>query len=80
MGERENRDPLDGGTLPAAKHAPVLNADQQAALDAITAPGADSTFLLWGVTGSGKTEVFLGANSHDRSLHVLIESLFLRSM
>ncbi len=81
MGERENRDPLDGGTLPAAKHAPVLNADQQAALAAITAPGADGTFLLWGVTGSGKTEVFLGAAKHaldvGRQVLVLVPEIGL---
>jgi primosomal protein N' (replication factor Y) len=39
--------------------APQLNADQQAAVDAITASSSYSTTLLFGVTGSGKTEVYL---------------------
>lgn len=39
--------------------APQLNEDQQAAVDAITAVSSYSTTLLFGVTGSGKTEVYL---------------------
>ncbi len=43
---------------------PALNADQQAAVDAITASlgeDAPAPLLLHGVTGSGKTEVYLHA-------------------
>lgn len=46
----------------AAKPPPLPNPDQQAAIDAICAAvkgGRHKTFLLFGVTGSGKTEVFL---------------------
>lgn len=47
--------------FPAARH-PRLTEAQQAALDAIrAAAGAYATFLLLGVTGSGKTEVYLQA-------------------
>jgi primosomal protein N' (replication factor Y) len=38
---------------------PQLNQDQQAAVDEITAVNCYSTTLLFGVTGSGKTEVYL---------------------
>ena len=61
MGEREARDALLDAPALGARVAPTLNADQTAALSALTAPDAKGTFLLWGVTGSGKTEVFLGA-------------------
>jgi primosomal protein N' (replication factor Y) (superfamily II helicase) len=48
----------------AATVAPLLTGDQSAALDCIrenTAAGAPKPVLLHGVTGSGKTEVYLGA-------------------
>lgn len=41
-----------------------LNSEQQAALETIIAQEAFSTFLLHGVTGSGKTEVYLQAAAH----------------
>ncbi|RIK81929.1 MAG: primosomal protein N' [Planctomycetota bacterium] len=51
--------------LPVARERPlVLNAAQQVALDAILAPmhaRRHETILLHGVTGSGKTEVYLQA-------------------
>jgi primosomal protein N' (replication factor Y) len=46
---------------PVAPAPPVLNADQQAAIDAVAAASGFAPFLLFGVTGSGKTEVYLSA-------------------
>lgn len=40
-------------------HAPALNADQQAAVDTVTGLNGFKAVLLHGVTGSGKTEVYL---------------------
>ena len=41
--------------------APVLNAEQRSAADALRATDGFAPFLLDGVTGSGKTEVYLDA-------------------
>jgi primosomal protein N' (replication factor Y) len=38
---------------------PTLNEYQQQAVDSITATTQSQPFLLWGITGSGKTEVYL---------------------
>ncbi len=50
-------------TMPAKKTQPgpqvELNAEQRAAVEAVTAADGYATFLLFGVTGSGKTEVYL---------------------
>jgi primosomal protein N' (replication factor Y) len=58
--EIEGLKPITGFERPV----PVLNSHQQAAADAIQAAlekGEFKTFLLQGVTGSGKTEVYLRA-------------------
>jgi primosomal protein N' (replication factor Y) len=60
------RDPLAGRTYPV-REAPPLTEDQQVAAGRITGAldsGYAETFLLHGVTGSGKTEVYLAALDH----------------
>ncbi|MCC5073808.1 primosomal protein N' [Xanthomonas campestris] len=53
---------LAADTLPARPGTgPQLNDEQQAATDAIRAGSGFATYLLDGVTGSGKTEVYLQA-------------------
>ncbi len=52
---------LDAGQDATAVGMPVLNTAQQEAADAIGGATGFNPFLLWGVTGSGKTEVYLQA-------------------
>lgn len=61
--QEKQRDPFLAEPLPADKEL-ILNAEQQAAVDSLTAAIGERTFqsfLLHGVTGSGKTEVYLRA-------------------
>ncbi len=77
-GTRERRDPLLEHEV-APSFAPSLNPDQQAAIAAIA--GSTRPTLLYGVTGSGKTEVFLGATAavleQGRQVLVLVPEIGL---
>lgn len=65
--ERERRPCRgDAGAQDTSLEAPQrLNADQQQALDAINAAPPGQALLLWGVTGAGKTEVYLQAAARE---------------
>ena len=61
--KRRTKDPFAGIEAPS-QQALALNGDQQKALDSITRAiraEESESFLLFGVTGSGKTEVYLQA-------------------
>lgn len=70
-GTRERTPVLSAPGLPAEDRAFVLTAAQEAALGRIREAldrGGHAAFVLHGVTGSGKTEVYLRAIAHARSL------------
>ncbi len=50
---------IDPIALPRVAAARSLNTEQQAAVDAVRGSSGFATFLLDGITGSGKTEVYL---------------------
>ena len=52
---------LAGETDEVINSSLSLSAEQQSALDAIIEPSSQKMFYLYGITGSGKTEVFLRA-------------------
>lgn len=72
-----DRDPLKNATLPPLQDL-KLTTDQQTALDSITdsikSDNAYKAFLLHGVTGSGKTEVYIRAMRHtlDRGMSAIM--------
>jgi primosomal protein N' (replication factor Y) (superfamily II helicase) len=56
---RSRVDESTGADPGPASPGPVLNSDQQRAIDTIRTGSGYGTFLLDGVTGSGKTEIYL---------------------
>lgn len=65
--DRQARDPLRRGRHKGHGPASTLTPAQEAALSAITTSTPPASFLLEGVTGSGKTEVYLRALQHTLS-------------
>ena len=61
LSEVEALSPLEQDRHVAPSQPPVLNDDQRAALETLCDESCHGPHLLFGVTGSGKTEVFLGA-------------------
>jgi primosomal protein N' (replication factor Y) len=62
---------------PAPAHSPVLLEAQQSAVDAIAAPTGFAPYLLHGVTGSGKTEVYLQAAARILARNTAAQILIL---
>ena len=76
--------PEPAGPLPPADSLPTLSGDQHQALTAILDPlraGRHETVVLFGVTGSGKTEVYLRAVAetltHGKQAIVLVPEISL---
>ena len=76
---REIMDAVSIGEMPASKEAPVLTDPQRTAVNSILGP--TKSWLLHGVTGAGKTEVYLHAAQEvinkDQEVLVLVPEIGL---
>jgi primosomal protein N' (replication factor Y) len=65
---------FDETLAPAAQSGPTLNEDQQTAIEALRSSDSFGAWLIEGVTGSGKTEVYLQRMQDiiDRGQQVLV--------
>jgi primosomal protein N' (replication factor Y) len=74
-------EPENGGQDLPALPGPALNKDQQRAVDRIRSQSGFAAYLLDGVTGSGKTEVYLSLISDvlasDRQVLILVPEIGL---
>ena len=64
---RSGDPPGEAGPASGVGHEPSRQASpaQARAVQAINGASAGETFLLWGVTGAGKTEVYLQSGAHE---------------
>jgi primosomal protein N' (replication factor Y) len=65
------------GPAPSVELPPPLRDEQAAAIEAIAATRGFAPFLLYGITGSGKTEVYLGAIARMLAADARAQALFL---
>lgn len=80
---RQTRDPLAFLNNLQGQRKFKMSASQQRAFDAVTTGDSQSPYLLYGVTGSGKTEVYMSLArhmlEHEKSVLVMVPEIALTS-